>query len=137
MAQVLVRLKSNTHQDALKDERGSWKRGHPVAVRPDGATWGRLERLPDFAVLEFPGVAVSKLLRYLGGDVVPGTETARPVTLRRSLWRVRVDDVPAAIRTKIVATGRLVVGAGGDVSWTAFRAYLHNDRTGLDETRAL
>jgi hypothetical protein len=36
MAQILFRLKNNTHPDPEKDRRGSYKKGYPVSIKPDG-----------------------------------------------------------------------------------------------------
>ncbi len=50
MAELLIRLKDNTHPDAVKD-RMCYKRGDIVVVMPDGHQWGSAEGLPDFAVI--------------------------------------------------------------------------------------
>jgi len=50
MAELLIRLKNNTHSDPAKD-RMCYKRGDIVVVKPDGHHWGRAEGLPDFAVI--------------------------------------------------------------------------------------
>jgi hypothetical protein len=36
MAQILFRLKDNVHADSEKDRRGSYKKGHPVSIKPNG-----------------------------------------------------------------------------------------------------
>jgi len=51
MAEILVRLKNNTHSDPIKD-RMCYKRGDVVVVMPDGHPWGSSEGLPDFAVIQ-------------------------------------------------------------------------------------
>jgi len=50
MAELLVRLKNNTHSDPVKD-RMCYKRGDVVLVMPDGHPWGNSEGLPDFVVI--------------------------------------------------------------------------------------
>jgi hypothetical protein len=36
MAQILFRLKDNNHPNPDKDRRGSYKKGYPVSIKPDG-----------------------------------------------------------------------------------------------------
>lgn len=36
MAEILLRLKNNTHPDPEKDRQGSYKKGYPVSIKPDG-----------------------------------------------------------------------------------------------------
>jgi len=50
MAELLIRLKNNTHVDPVKD-RMCYKRGDIVVVMPNGHVWGKEEGLPDFAVV--------------------------------------------------------------------------------------
>jgi len=50
MAELLIRLKNNTHVD-LAGDRMCYKSGDIVVVKPDGHRWGRAEGLPDFAVI--------------------------------------------------------------------------------------
>jgi len=51
MAELLVRLKNNTHSDPIKD-RMCYKRGDVVLVMPNGHPWGISEGLPDFAIIK-------------------------------------------------------------------------------------
>jgi len=50
MAELLIRLKNNTHSDPAKDLM-CYKRGDIVVVKSDGHHWGSSEGLPDFAVI--------------------------------------------------------------------------------------
>ena len=51
MAELLILNKSNTNPDAVKSERGCYKRGDIVEVREDGAAYGTAETLPDFVIV--------------------------------------------------------------------------------------
>jgi hypothetical protein len=211
MAEILINLRNVSHIDPVKDRRGCWKRGMPVAVRDDGGSdpvpngaegWGVLETVPDFFRLKFPGVLTPRVRRYLdnwadlavvetrywitpqriwlqifspakraifGDDLLrhdltnamealrastpasgPTTVTVQgePVnvtvavvdirrTLQRRRWRVKVESLPQVLQDKIQSAGELVIGAGGDVTWTQFRSHLLNEETGLTETDPL
>jgi len=73
MAELLIRLKNNTHPDAVKD-RMCYKRGDIVVVMPDGHQWGRAEGLPDFAVIRTDRTA-AQMERFLAIHEVPEVET--------------------------------------------------------------
>lgn len=73
MAQVLFRLKDNVHADPDKDRRGSYKKGYPVSIKPDG--W--YEGNPNWAqsayadktkwfVVEVTDATVEELQHYAG-----------------------------------------------------------------------
>lgn len=65
MAEILIRAIDNFHPDPEKDRAGSWKRGYPVVVRPDGHEWGIKECLPGFVLLKIPGTSVDAVRHYI------------------------------------------------------------------------
>lgn len=127
MAEFLVVAQSATHADPDKDERGSYKRGDVVVVQPDGHQWGRLETAPKFVVVKVPDVTVEQARRFIEAEgateVDPFTGTSRFVVSRRRRWRVRVDDVPLAIRNVLRDTGEVTV------SYAQVRPFLENKTT--------
>ncbi len=81
MAELLIRLRDNTHTDPAKD-RMCYKRGDIVVVMPDGHQWGRAEGLPDFAVIK-TDAAAAQLERFVSVHEEDVTETR---TLPLSQW---------------------------------------------------
>lgn len=145
MAEILIRAKNNTHPDPEVDRRGCYKRGMPVVVMPDGHQWGLAERLPDFVVIKLPLVPVESVLKYLepqriqNGFEDDGT-TPRYEVYRRKLWKIRVNDLPAAALNKLVTDGELTIKANPsytgeyDYTWAQIKSYFRNLETDTDET---
>jgi len=69
MAELLVRLKDNTHPDPIKDLRGCAKKGYVITIKPDGWKWTENEGPPNFKVIKVPGVDPSKLEDLLKMDI--------------------------------------------------------------------
>ncbi|MFN3075352.1 MAG: hypothetical protein ABT940_00445 [Alphaproteobacteria bacterium] len=121
MAELLLRVASSLHADPLID-RGCYKRGDVVAVLPDGHVYGRLETLPTFVKVKIPGLAVATAQNWVRPEM-DLTDPLKPVMLKRRLWRVRVDDIPAAIRNTLITTGEVTV------TLTQVRSYIQNKTT--------
>ena len=145
MAEIIVKAVDATHADPVKDRRGCYKCGYPVAVYPDGTRWGAEERLPKFVTIKIPGVSMDHptLLKYVQSQLAdtPDASGQYPV-YRRRLWQIRWADLPLAARNKLASTGELVIKVGTyagayDYTWTQIKAYFRNLRTGLDETEDL
>lgn len=132
MSEILVKARDHTHPDPIKDQRGAYKRGMPVCVMPDGHTWGSAEGLPAFVVLKLPGISVERVRQFL--EPIADAEGA-PV--RRRLWQIAWSGLPAAARSKILATGALTIGQGGDYTWAQFRNYLKRFDTGASAPASL
>ncbi len=140
MAQILVMAIDKTHADPTKDRRGCYKRGMPVVVMPDTHTWGAEERPPKFIVLKIPGVPVETVKKYIEPELEDGEE--QPKIYRRRMWRFRIDDLPAAAKTKLLKNGELTIRAGTydgsyDYTWAQVRSYIRNLKTNTDETENL
>ena len=135
MAEILVCARTlRSHADPVKDRSGSYKRGMPVVVMPDGHEWGRLETLPDFVKIKVPGISVDKVQKY-----IEEWTTGEFDVLQRRRWRVRVEDMPAAALNKLGTTGELIIRAGGytgtfDYTWQQVKTFFRNEETGLDDT---
>ena len=128
-----------------KDRTGCYKAGYPHSIFPDGTTWGNEERLPKFVIIKIPGVSVDHPLlqkftqRQL--EDTPNTE-GRVETYRRRLWQIRLSDLPLAARNKLGTEGELTIKSADydgvyDLTWTQFKGYIRNLKTGLDETEEL
>jgi len=139
MAEMLVKAIDSTHKDTAKDRRGCYKRGMCVAVFEDGHSWGLEEGLPKFFVLRIPGIPAEKLRKYLEPQYENFTSLeGLPITHRRRLWKIMVDDAPAALRDKMLKGGAITIDArpsGGnyDVNWEHFRGNFKNLKTGAFE----
>jgi len=137
MAEILVKWIDGRHPDAAVDRRGTYKRGYPVVVMPDGHEWGNAERLPIFVVVQFPGVSVERLRSYVTSQTDSRDEGG---VYRRRLWRIRFDAMPSDMQAILEKTGQLVVAsknyrAPHDIEWSEFAKYLRNQETGADETK--
>lgn len=127
MAEFLIKAVDATHADPEKHARGCYKRGDIVCVMPDGHQWGRLEGLPNFVVLKIPGVSHIKAAAYMESHE-DRTDPVNTVTLLRRKFRLRVDDVPAAIKRELRDTGSVTL------SWSQVRGFLRNKQTNADES---
>jgi len=117
MAEFLIKAVSATHPDPEKNARGCYKRGDIVDIRPDGWPWGAEERLPLFVLVKIPGLSVSNVIHYAG---------AYPDVARR-LYKIRVDDVPLAIRNILRDTGVVTLTRAQVIG------YVRNKLTNVDE----
>lgn len=113
MAEILVMARDSPSR--------AYRRGDIVTIQADGHEWGRLEGLPDFYLLKVPGVSVTRLERY----VADWTDTLNLGP--RRLWRLVVDEIPAAIRNKLLTTGALTIGV--DVTRAQVEARLRRKDT--------
>lgn len=127
MAEILIRAADSLHPDPAVDARGSYKRGDPVCVMPDGHPWGTAERDPArFYIIEIPGVAVSTLAKYL--EPVWGTPdpvTGERLRIRRRRWHAQ--GTPQAWQAELAARGRL------RKTWAEVRGYIRDKTTGRTE----
>jgi len=73
MAELLIRLKNNTHPNPVKD-RMCYKLGDIVVVMPDGHQWGRAEGLPAFAVIQTDRTE-AQMEQFISVHEVPEIET--------------------------------------------------------------
>jgi len=73
MAELLIRLKNNTHPDPAKDLM-CYKRGDIVVVMENGHHWGQAEGFPDFAVIQTDRT-VGQMEKFLVIHETPRVET--------------------------------------------------------------
>lgn len=71
MAQILFRLKDNNHPNPDKDHRGSYKKGYPVSIKPDGwyegnPNWSQSSYADKtkWVVVDVPDATVEQLRNY-------------------------------------------------------------------------
>lgn len=129
MAEFLVFLRTNTHPDPVKNQRGCYKRGDIVVVKPDGWPWGSQETLPDFIRVKIPGLEVDTAEKYIRheDDLLSLDALGNPKRLTRRRYRVRIDDVPAAIRSRALSTGEVTV------TWDQIKGFVRHKLLGVDE----
>jgi hypothetical protein len=142
MCEIIVKAIDAVNSDPVKDRRGCYKRGYPVAVYPDGHIWGAEERLPKFVIIKIPGVSVDNPIvqKYTQPQLedTPDANGNYP-TYRRRLWQIRWADLPTAARNKLASNGQLIIKVGTysgpfDYTWAQVKGYFRNLKTNLDET---
>lgn len=127
MAEALVAARTDFPTDPLTGSLWRWAIGHVVAVKPDGAEWGRLEDPRNFttsaqrrfALFRFPGSSVARVSKYLAPELAAdGTVT------RGRLWQIQWNSLPLAARNILTATGVLTIGPTGDFTWAQVQAFV-------------
>jgi len=105
MCEILIKAKDNVNPDPELDKL-NYKRGHFVAVMPDGHTWGKKECLPDFFILKIPGVSVDQFDEYMKPELDTGDAKKQIITKRR-IHKLDIDatTIPKAIRNAVKNTG--------------------------------
>lgn len=108
MALLLVMAVNKSHSDPLKDQRGCYKRGDIVDVYEDDKHDGDLVRnpiTPPFVLIRVNGVTADQVRAYTEPEVTERIDPERGFireTVRRRLFRLRVDDLPPAVRQALV-----------------------------------
>lgn len=134
MCEIAVKAWNSLNPDSVADRQCS-KRGHAVVVRPDGWGWGLKESLPDFVLLKLPGVAVETAEKY----TEPWWDPVDPERIYAyRLWRILLDDMPAAAIQKLATTGVLTIKVGtyngpSDYTWNQVRRFFLNQRDNVTE----
>ncbi len=134
MAIFLIYDKNNVHPDPVKDQRGSYKRGHIVQVFEDD-TPCVIPPAPPFVIVKVTGLTKVQAEKYTQPETevinVPiderhpdGKET---ITTKRRAFQVLVDNLPANFLAKL-KTNRYV-----EVTFDQVRTYIKNLKTGLTE----
>ncbi len=83
MCEIICKAIDATHPDPVKDQRGCYKRGMPVAVYPDGTRWGNEEKLPKFFIIKLPGIPVEDAQKYVESHQEPQPQTMK---LNKLVW---------------------------------------------------
>lgn len=68
--QRLTDIPEGTTKDTIAWLRDVWHqthRGEIIVIKPDGWTWGGMERPPQFVVIKVPGVSVAQAQKYTQG----------------------------------------------------------------------
>ena len=113
MADMLISLRSHASGDV-------------IVISPSGWEWGKKEKPPLFAIIEFEDVAPSSLLRYTA--INPSGSGAS--TIRK--WNIDIASLPTTVMSQLEGTtggrnaGRIIVGSGisktEDITWNNFRS---------------
>lgn len=95
MAEILIRLGAD-HAD-----QKAWRYGMPVAVKPDGHKWGKLETWPKFAVIQVSDLSVKELEAYLEPDEDVNELTSERTMVGLRKWKFDLADAktPPAVDT--------------------------------------
>jgi hypothetical protein len=136
VAEIIVKAVDSTSPNPL-----SSKRGHLIAVRPDGWQWGSGEGLPNFVFVKIPGISVDTVRKYIQAWF-DNSNPDEPVVKSKYLWQLLIDTMPQAAIKKFKNQGEVVISAGGyngpsDYTWTQVKVYFRNLQTGLTETEDL
>jgi hypothetical protein len=142
MAELLIKAISATHVNPEKDQRGCYKLGMIVEIRPDGCVYGLSECLPTFFKIKLPLVPINNpiLMRLMESQQVhngfedDGTTPRYDIVRRRRCWLKHID-IPQAAKDKLRDTGELIIKANAayegpyDYTWTQIKNYLWDDDT--------
>ena len=140
MAELLIKAKSASHPDATKDQRGCYKLGMIVEIRPDGCIYGLSEGLPTFFKIKIPLVPVNHPLlvklasphKIQNGFALDGTTPKYDIVRRRQCW-LKHADIPNAAKNKLRDEGELTIKATPaytgpfDYTWAQVKAYFWDD----------
>ena len=141
MCKVIFKGVDSVNPNPVKD-KGCYKRGMPVEVVADDYILRNGEQPPAFYVLSIPLISKSKALKYMQ-TWVDNTDPDKPVMVKKRLWMIRGDDLPASAKNKLLDTGQLVIKATAlykgdyDYTWTQVKTYFRNQLTDTDETESL
>lgn len=133
MAELLIKAVDATHDDPEKDQRGCYKRGDIVVVRPDGWGWGTQEVIPPasgglFVVVKITDVTPAQIRRWVknnwSDDIEGNSDT------RRRRVRIDVHLLPVGVRNTLNNTGTY------STTWSAIRQYVRNKLTDATATGA-
>jgi len=129
MALFLIYDRNNTNPDPEKDQRGCYKRGMIVQVLDDTHHDGNLVAnpiQPPWILVRVTGVTLNQVMKYMQPQLAdtPNPDGVYPV-VRRRLYRVLVDTIPASIRNQLIAN-RYV-----EVTLSQVRNYIENLKTGV------
>ena len=113
----------------------AWKRGMPIEVLPDGHQFSARELLPPAQGGSFARVIVTDLtdtqveqamsVRWGSGlcEMQVSTVAQEPTSIARRLFKLRVDDLPLAVRSELNTTGVYTT------TWAAVRTFIQNSAT--------
>jgi len=131
MALFLLLDHDNTNPNPIKDERGCYKRGMIVEVYDDSRHDGDLVRnpvMPPWVLIRVTGVTKEQALKYMQPRYdttgLINDNDGNPAVVGRRLYRVLLDTLPAAIRSKILQDRY------AEVSQSQIRDYIQNLRDG-------
>ena len=127
MAEVLCMARSSTHADSAKDREGSYKKGMPVVVKPDGFAWGAEELRPPaqggvFVRIRVSDKSVAKVEKFIEEELSGGNH------FRRRRWRILTDNLPAGVRSQLNNTGFY------SATWAQIRDYVEEITTQATQT---
>lgn len=124
MAEFLIKVSDNMHNDPVKSLRGCYKRGDIVVVMPDGHAWGKEEGLPLFYIVKVPGLSVALVRNLLAGEPDFLDPTGKGIIKRRA-WTLNLSLVPAPVLNTLNTTGIYTT------TLTAVRNFIRHKSTGL------
>ena len=128
MCELLVMARDKHHNDPVKNQAGSYKRGDIVTVMPDGKTWGDMECLPNFFIIKLPGVPEEVMRKYQKTEKNENVTAnwACPVRTRRE-YRINIDNLRSNEIQQLEREGELTL------TYSRIQGRLYNKRTRLTE----
>ena len=134
MTLFLIKATNHTHPDPVKDQRGCYKRGDIVQVLDDSAHDGDILTnpiMPPFVLVRIVGLSLEKAMKYMEEDAETSIDSdsreIKVVTTRRR-WKLRLDDVPLAIKNQLINSRYI------EVTTRQIRNYIRDKVTDKDET---
>lgn len=123
MAEILIKIDGPDMATNLN----AWSRLLPVAVKPDGWTWGAAERPPKFLVVRIADTTVPDAEAYLVDDS-DWTDPENPIVNAIRKWKFDIDDatIPKVVKKKInaaIANGTIL-----EVTTAQIAAYIKRTR---------
>lgn len=123
--ELLLCARNDQLSDPVKERRCSFKAGHVIAVKEDGAMWGRLESKQQWiaegnlavewpnqgrlVIVKIPGPTAARALALLDEQTEDDLGVVGGLSFRKRRWRVRLGLVPPGIVAALTANGEVTV----------------------------
>jgi hypothetical protein len=122
-AELLIRLVDNTSQETQAEQKSALgKTGDVIAIRHNGAGWGKKEGPPKYAVIKIPDLTVAQAKKYLEPEI-DYTDPENPITLTYRKYRLVFSELSTGMKNK------LKEGTEVSVQWTQIKGKVENKVT--------
>ena len=106
MAEFLIKAISVSNTDPEID-KGCYKIGDIVDIRPDGWSWGNEEGLPRFYIVKVTGLNADNVKELI--DSQTDGDIENPKMIKRRLWAVDVATLPQWVSDSLTNTGAVTL----------------------------
>ena len=110
MAEFLVRAKAS-------DNPAASEVGDIIIVKPDGASWGKAECLPEYLVIKLPNISIDAVLKFQDA-LIDRTDAKNPTTKKRRKWHIpsawiaaKVSDGVSVITINVTAQKQALINS--------------------------